>query len=103
MDDITHGRMIGNLEARRRFTSADEEFRINKNKVSHAWKGFQTIGEKSPIPVSKHHCSATMYNNRVNVTKRLHKGDVFACRLERCIHLKIGRRRHQFEWYKEHK
>ncbi|GFX15415.1 hypothetical protein TNCV_3303441 [Trichonephila clavipes] len=82
--------MIGKLEVGRSLTSVTEEFRINKHVVSLTWKAFQTVGivvrkvdggrskktiavdksmyhlagEKSPIPVNKHHCSATMYSNR---------------------------------------
>ncbi|GFS62251.1 transposable element Tcb2 transposase [Trichonephila clavipes] len=44
LDDFTHGRMIGKLEAGRTVTSIAAEFGINKSVVSRAWKAFQTTG-----------------------------------------------------------
>ncbi|GFX70762.1 hypothetical protein TNCV_1337241 [Trichonephila clavipes] len=62
-DDFTRGRMIGNLEEGRTFTSVAADFGINKSVVSRAWKTFHTTGEKRPTAVSKRHCSATLYSN----------------------------------------
>ncbi|GFW31636.1 transposable element Tcb2 transposase [Trichonephila clavipes] len=41
--------------------------------------------------------------SRFTVTRRLHKGDLFVRRLERCLPLKVDHRRHRLQWCREHK
>ncbi|GFV10208.1 transposable element Tcb2 transposase [Trichonephila clavipes] len=41
--------------------------------------------------------------SRFTVARRLHKGDLFARRPERCFPLKVDHRRHRLQWCKEHK
>ncbi|GFU01001.1 uncharacterized protein TNCV_1816241 [Trichonephila clavipes] len=44
LDDLTRGRMIKNLEEGCSLTSVVDEFGINKNVTSRAWKAFRTTG-----------------------------------------------------------
>ncbi|GFW83171.1 transposable element Tcb2 transposase [Trichonephila clavipes] len=41
--------------------------------------------------------------SRFTVARRLHKGDLFARRPERCLPLKVDHRRHRLQWCREHK
>ncbi|GFV36969.1 transposable element Tcb2 transposase [Trichonephila clavipes] len=41
--------------------------------------------------------------SRFTVTRRLHKGGLFARRPERCLPLKVDHRRHRLQWCREHK
>ncbi|GFU57336.1 transposable element Tcb2 transposase [Trichonephila clavipes] len=41
--------------------------------------------------------------SRFTVSRRLHKGGLFACRPERCLPLKVNHRRHRLQWCREHK
>ncbi|GFX43688.1 transposable element Tcb2 transposase [Trichonephila clavipes] len=102
LDDFTRGRMIGKLEEGRTVTSVAAEFGINK-RVS-----FRALGKRSkpqrPTTVSKRHCSATGRQvSWFTVTRRLHKGGLFARRPERCLPLKVDHRRHRLQWCREHK
>ncbi|GFW79562.1 transposable element Tcb2 transposase [Trichonephila clavipes] len=40
---------------------------------------------------------------RFTEARCIHKGDLFACRFERCPPLKVGHRWHRLEWCKVHK
>ncbi|GFY16942.1 hypothetical protein TNCV_3690001 [Trichonephila clavipes] len=89
LDNFTRGKMMEKLKKERSLTSGAKEFGINKSVISRAWKASQTIntavrnvdsdllgnnfsgclmystaGEKSPVPASKRHCSATLYNGK---------------------------------------
>ncbi|GFU44050.1 transposable element Tcb2 transposase [Trichonephila clavipes] len=41
--------------------------------------------------------------SRFTVARHLHKGGLFARRLERCLPLKVDHRRHSLQWCREHK
>ncbi|GFW66059.1 transposable element Tcb2 transposase [Trichonephila clavipes] len=41
--------------------------------------------------------------SRFTVARRLHKGNIFARRPERCLPLKVDHRRHCLQWCREHK
>ncbi|GFW03584.1 transposable element Tcb2 transposase [Trichonephila clavipes] len=41
--------------------------------------------------------------SRFTVTRRLHKGGLFARRPERCFPLKVDHRHHRLQWCREHK
>ncbi|GFX05306.1 transposable element Tcb2 transposase [Trichonephila clavipes] len=41
--------------------------------------------------------------SRFTVARRLHKGDLFASRPERCLPLKVDHQRHRLQWCREHK
>ncbi|GFW98197.1 transposable element Tcb2 transposase [Trichonephila clavipes] len=41
--------------------------------------------------------------SRFTVVRLLHKGDLFAHRLERCLPLKVAHQRHRLQWCREHK
>ncbi|GFX75580.1 transposable element Tcb2 transposase [Trichonephila clavipes] len=41
--------------------------------------------------------------SQFTVARRLHKGDLFARRPERCLPLKVDHRRHLLQWRREHK
>ncbi|GFV07600.1 transposable element Tcb2 transposase [Trichonephila clavipes] len=90
LDDFRRGRMIGKLEDGRTVTSVAAEFGINKSVVSRAWKAFQTTATGRQV-------------SRFTVTRRLHKGGLFARRPERCLPLKVDHRRHRLQWCREHK
>ncbi|GFV07378.1 transposable element Tcb2 transposase [Trichonephila clavipes] len=75
---LTRGRMIGNLEEGRSFTSVAEEFGINKNVVLTSLKNL-------PNP------------------RYISKGGLFTPRPESCIPLNVGHRQHSLEWCKKHK
>ncbi|GFV24667.1 transposable element Tcb2 transposase [Trichonephila clavipes] len=88
LDDFTRGRMIGKLEEERTVTSVAAEFGINKSVISCAWKAFETTATGRQV-------------SWFTVTRCLHKGDLFVRRPKRCIPLKVCRRRHHLQWYRE--
>ena len=59
---------------------------------------------QSASAIAQQRCTATGRQvSRFTVSRRLHKGGLFARRPERCVPLNVGHRRHRFEWCKEHK
>ncbi|GFW54954.1 transposable element Tcb2 transposase [Trichonephila clavipes] len=119
-----HGRTV---------TSVAAEFGINKSVVSPAWKAFQTTGtvrivggghsrtttaeedryiilqakrgrRQSASVIAQQLSTATERQvSRFTVARRLHKGDLFTRRPERCLSLKVDHRRHRLQCCRENK
>ncbi|GFX66961.1 HTH_Tnp_Tc3_2 domain-containing protein [Trichonephila clavipes] len=90
LDDFTRERMIGMLEEGRTVTRVAAELGTNKIVVSRTWKAFQITATGRQV-------------SRFTVTRRLHKGGLFARRPERCLALKVDHRLHRLQWCREHK
>ncbi|GFX05042.1 transposable element Tc1 transposase [Trichonephila clavipes] len=62
-------------------------------------------GRRQSASVNAQQLSAAMGRqvSRFTVARRLHKGDLFARRPERCLPLKVDHRRHRLQWCREHK
>ncbi|GFY09767.1 transposable element Tcb2 transposase [Trichonephila clavipes] len=59
---------------------------------------------QSASVIAQQLCTATWRQvSRFTVARRLHKGDLFARRPERCLPLKVDHRRHRLQWSREHK
>ncbi|GFW98252.1 transposable element Tcb2 transposase [Trichonephila clavipes] len=126
LDDFTRGRMIEKLEEGRTVTSVAAEFGINKSVVSRAWTAFQTTGtavrkvgsgrlrttkrqakrgrrQSASVIAQKLSRATGRQVSQFNVARRLHKGDLFARRPERCLPLTVDHRRHRLQWCRKHK
>ncbi|GFW86751.1 transposable element Tcb2 transposase [Trichonephila clavipes] len=125
LDDFTRGRMIGKLEEGRIVTSVAAEIKINKSVVSRAWKLFKTTGTAvrkvgggcprtttagddryiilqaktgSSSVIAQQLSTATGRQvSRFTLARRLHKGDLFTRRPERCLPLKVKHRCHRIQ------
>ncbi|GFS90913.1 transposable element Tc1 transposase [Trichonephila clavipes] len=76
-------------------TAGDDQYIILQVKRSR---------RQSSSAIAQQLCTATGRQvSRFTVTRRPHKGGLFACRPERCLRLKVGHRRHRLQWCREHK
>ncbi|GFT89745.1 transposable element Tcb2 transposase [Trichonephila clavipes] len=78
LDDFTRGRMIGKLEKRRTVTSVAAEIGINKSVAK--------TGSSSVIAQQLSTATGRQVS-RFTLARRLHKGDLFTRRPERCLPL----------------
>ncbi|GFX95875.1 transposable element Tcb2 transposase [Trichonephila clavipes] len=72
------------------------------------WPIYQPAGEKRPTPVSKRHCSATLYNNGatsvvVYCGQTPSQRRPILPRPERCLPLKVDHRFHRLQWCRKPK